>query len=121
MEAFGLPKNNDEEKAARTEAIQSASKYAMEIPMRTARVAFKAFEVCEAMIETGNPNSVTDAGVGALAIRTAVLGACYNVRVNAGGISDKAFTEKLMSEASELEKLTDAKDAELRAKVLSKL
>jgi glutamate formiminotransferase/formiminotetrahydrofolate cyclodeaminase len=69
----------------------------------------------------GNPNSVTDAGVGALAIRTAVLGACYNVRVNAGGISDKAFTGKLMSEAAELEQLTDAKDSELRAKVLAKL
>jgi glutamate formiminotransferase/formiminotetrahydrofolate cyclodeaminase len=121
MEAFGLPKNNDEEKAARTEAIQSASKYAMEIPLRTARVSFKAFEVCEAMIETGNPNSVTDAGVGALAIRTAVLGACYNVRVNAGGITDKAFTEKLMREAAELEQLTDVKDAELRAKVLDKI
>ena len=73
------------------------------------------------MIEIGNPNSVTDAGVGALAIRTAVLGACYNVRVNAGGITDKAFTEKLMNEAAELEKLTDVKDAELREKVLSKL
>lgn len=121
MEAFGLPKNNEEEKAARTEAIQSASKYAMEIPLRTARVAFNAFEVCEAMIEIGNPNSVTDAGVGALAIRTAVLGACYNVRVNAGGISDKVFTEKLMTEAAELEKLTDAKDAHLRKLVLEKL
>jgi glutamate formiminotransferase/formiminotetrahydrofolate cyclodeaminase len=73
------------------------------------------------MIEIGNPNSVTDAGVGALAIRTAVLGACYNVRVNAGGITDKNFTDKLMIEAAELEKLTDAKDAELREKVLSKL
>ena len=93
----------------------------MEIPMRTARVAFKAFEVCEAMIEIGNPNSVTDAGVGALAIRTAVIGACYNVRVNAGGITDKVFTEKLMNEAAELEKLTDAKDAELRGKVLGKI
>jgi glutamate formiminotransferase/formiminotetrahydrofolate cyclodeaminase len=121
MEAFGLPKNSDEEKAARTEAIQGASKYAMEIPLRTARVAFKAFEVCEAMIEIGNPNSVTDAGVGALAIRTAVLGACYNVRVNAGGISDKSFTEKLLAEASHLEKLTDAKDEELRIKVLKKI
>ena len=121
MEAFGLPKNSEEEKAARTEAIQSASKYAMEIPLRTARVAFKAFEVCEAMIEQGNPNSVTDAGVGALAIRTAGLGACYHVRVNAGGISDKAFTEKLLKEAEELEQMTDTKDAELRAKVLAKL
>ena len=121
MEAFGLPKNTEEEKAARTAAIQAASKYAMEIPMRTARVAFKAFEVCEAMIEEGNPNSVTDAGVGALAIRTAVIGACFNVRVNAGGISDKTFTDALVAEAAELEKLTDAKDAELRAKVLNKI
>jgi len=121
MEAFGLPKNSDEEKAARTEAIQSASKYAMEIPLRTAQVAFKAFDVCAAMIETGNPNSVTDAGVGALAIRTAVLGACYNVRINAGGITDKAFTEKLMLTCSELEQHTDLKDAELRSLVLGKI
>ena len=119
MEAFGLPKNTDEEKAARSAAIQSASKYAMEIPMRTARVAFKAFDVCEAMIQQGNPNSVTDAGVGALAIRTAVLGACYNVRVNASGITDKAFTEALVNEATQLEQLTDAKDAELRAMVIA--
>ena len=93
----------------------------MEIPLRTARVAFKAFKVCEAMIEIGNPNSVTDAGVGALAIRTAVIGACYNVRVNAGGISDKVFTEKLMSEASELEKRTDERDVQLRTRVLGKI
>ncbi|MFM7769324.1 MAG: cyclodeaminase/cyclohydrolase family protein, partial [Bacteroidota bacterium] len=107
MDAFGLPKNTEEEKSVRSEAIQSASKYAMEIPLQTARVAFKAFEVCEAMIQEGNPNSVTDAGVGALAIRTAVLGACYNVRVNASGITDKTFTKTLIAEADALEKMTD--------------
>jgi glutamate formiminotransferase/formiminotetrahydrofolate cyclodeaminase len=73
------------------------------------------------MIEIGNPNSVTDAGVGALAIRTAVLGACYNVRINAGGITDKAFTEKLLLACTELEQQTDQKDTELRSMVLEKI
>jgi glutamate formiminotransferase/formiminotetrahydrofolate cyclodeaminase len=121
MEAFGLPKNTEEEKLMRSEAIQNASKYAMQIPMQTARVAYKAFDICEAMIKDGNPNSVTDAGVGALAIRTAVIGACYNVRVNASGIADKSFTNALITEAATLEELTNVKDAELRNFVLSKI
>ena len=92
MEAFGLPKNSDEEKAARSKAIEDASKYAMEIPFRTAELAFESMEVMAKMVEIGNPNSITDAGVGVLCARTAVLGAAMNVRINASGIKDKTFT-----------------------------
>lgn len=121
MEAFGLPKETAEEKAARTAAIEEASKYAMEIPLRTARVASEAWPVVQAMVEIGNPNSVTDAGVGALCLRAAVLGAVMNVRVNASGIKDKVFTEKLLSEANQLEQLADLKEKEIRALVNEKL
>ena len=121
MEAFGLPKETAEEKAARTAAIEEASKYAMEIPLRTARVASDAWPVVQAMVEIGNPNSVTDAGVGALCLRAAVLGAVMNVRVNASGIKDKVFTEKLLGEANQLEQLADLKEKEIRALVNEKL
>lgn len=121
MEAFGLPKETTEEKAARTAAIEEASKYAMEIPLRTARVASEAWPVVQAMVEIGNPNSVTDAGVGALCLRAAVLGAVMNVRVNASGIKDKVFTEKLLGEANQLEQLADLKEKEIRALVNEKL
>lgn len=121
MEAFGLPKETAEEKAARTAAIEEASKYAMEIPLRTARVASEAWPVVQAMVEIGNPNSVTDAGVGALCLRAAVLGAVMNVRVNASGIKDKVFTEKLLGEANQLEQLADLKEKEIRALVNEKL
>lgn len=102
MDAFSLPKSTDEEKAARSAAIQQATLYATQVPLRTMKAAFQAFDLAEAMIKEGNPNSVTDAGVGALCIRTAVYGAYLNVKINAGGLKDKAIAEKLLSEASAL-------------------
>jgi len=121
MEAFALPKNTDEEKAARGAAIESASKYAMEIPYRTAEIAYASMEVMERMVEIGNPNSVTDAGVGALCARTAVLGAVMNVRINASGIKDKAFTDALLAKADEIEKQAEAKESAIRAAVSAKM
>lgn len=121
MEAFGLPKDTAEEKAARSAAIEAASKYAMEIPLRTAKVASEAWPVVHAMVDTGNPNSVTDAGVGALCLRAAILGAVMNVRVNASGIKDKAFTDKLVAEANQLEQLAELKEKEIRALVNEKM
>ena len=121
MEAFSLPKNTDEEKQARNAAIESASKYAMEIPYRTAEIAFASMEVMERMVEIGNPNSVTDAGVGALCARTAVLGAVMNVRINASGIKDKAFTDELLAKADALEKNAEAKEAAIRAMVAERM
>ena len=120
MEAFGLPKNTDEEKAARSAAIEAASKYAMEIPYKTAEIALESMRVMKAMVVTGNPNSVTDAGVGALCARTAVLGAVMNVRINAGGIKDKTFTTNLVSKADALEAAAEKLEAEIRQIVKSK-
>ncbi len=121
MEAFGLPKDTEDEKKARSEAIEAASKYAMEVPMRTAKVAFQGMDICEEMIERGNPNSVTDAGVGVLCIRAAVLGAIMNVRINASGIKDKQFTENLLAQAFQLENEVLMKEEELRKKVMEKM
>ena len=99
MSAFGLPKKTDEEKAARTAAIQEATKYATEVPFRTMKKSFEAFEVVGAMAQEGNPNSVSDAGVGALCARSAVLGAYLNVKINAAGLKDRAFADSILAEA----------------------
>ncbi len=114
MEAFGLPKNTDEEKAARSHAIEVASKYAMEIPFKTAEAALASMEVIGKMVEIGNPNSITDAGVGALCARSAVIGAVMNVRINASGIKDKVFTSDMINKASELEKKAEAIELNIR-------
>ncbi len=79
LEAFSMPKSTDTEKAARSEAIQTATQYATEVPLRTMKVAYSAFDLLEAMVKDGNPNSLSDVGVGALAIRSAVYGAYMNV------------------------------------------
>ena len=102
MAAFGLPKGTDEEKAARAEAIEKATLYATQVPLRTMKASFKAFEITRAMAETGNPNSVSDAGVGALAARSAVLGAQLNVKINAASLNDKAKAAELVAEADKI-------------------
>jgi glutamate formiminotransferase/formiminotetrahydrofolate cyclodeaminase len=117
MESFGLPKGTDEEKAIRSKAIEDASKYAMEIPYRTADLALESMQVMQRMVEIGNPNSITDAGVGVLCARAAVLGAVMNVRINAGGIKDKSFTEPLLAKAKELEQKAEAIEAEVRGRI----
>jgi glutamate formiminotransferase/formiminotetrahydrofolate cyclodeaminase len=121
MDAFGLPKSTDAEKAARTEAIQSATKYAIEVPFRTMQRSFEAFDIVKAMVETGNPNSVTDAGVGALCIRSAVIGAFLNVKVNGAGFKDKAFLDKVLAEADELVIKTKTREEEILNLVLAKI
>ena len=121
MDAFGLPKSNDAEKVARTEAIQSATKYAIEVPFRTMKKSFEAFDIVKAMVETGNPNSVTDAGVGALCIRSAVIGAYLNVKVNGAGFKDKAFLDNVLAEADELVANTKTREEEILSLVLAKI
>jgi len=106
MEALGLSQRNEEDKMNRTAAIQQATRTAMEIPFRVMQVSYESMEVLMAMAKTGNPNSVSDAGVGALAARSAVLGAGLNVRINAGSLSDKEFTTQLLKKASLLEQLS---------------
>jgi glutamate formiminotransferase/formiminotetrahydrofolate cyclodeaminase len=103
MAAFALPKGTDSEKAARSKAIQDATKYATEVPFRVMQVSFRSFEVVKAMAETGNPNSVTDAGVGALCARTAVMGAHLNVKINASGLKERGFADDILGKAKKLE------------------
>ncbi len=93
MDAFGMPKKTAEEIEARKHAIEQASKYAIEIPFRVMKVALSSLDVIEAMAKIGNPNSVSDAGVGALCARSAVLGAYLNVQINAPGVDDKAYVD----------------------------
>jgi glutamate formiminotransferase/formiminotetrahydrofolate cyclodeaminase len=99
MNAFGLPKNTDLEKQARTAAIENATKYACEVPLRTMKLSYDSLDMLAAMIEKGNQNSVTDAGVGVLCVKTAVRGAYFNVLVNAKSLKDQAYAEKIISEA----------------------
>jgi glutamate formiminotransferase / formiminotetrahydrofolate cyclodeaminase len=104
MDAFGLPKSSDEEKAARKKAIQDATRYATEIPFKVMQKSFESMEVIKAMAETGNPNSVSDAGVGALCARSAVMGAFLNVKINAAGLDDKNFVKEILEKGAAIEK-----------------
>lgn len=110
MEVFAMPKKSDEEKAARAAALQKATLYATEVPLRTMKAAYETFDILEKMAKSGNPASVSDAGVGALAARSAVLGAQLNVRINAAGLKDREAADKLLEEASRI--ATDARKRE---------
>ncbi len=121
MDAFSLPKSSDEEKALRTGAIQNATRYAIEIPFRTMQKAFESFSIIRAMVETGNPNSVTDAGVGALCVRSAVIGAYLNVKVNGAGFKDKVFLDEVMKQAGEIVEKAKAAEEEILALVNEKI
>jgi glutamate formiminotransferase/formiminotetrahydrofolate cyclodeaminase len=121
MDAFGLPKETPEEKAARTDAIQEATKYAIEVPFKTMQKAYESMEVIKAMVETGNPNSVTDAGVGALCARSAVMGAFLNVKVNAAGLKDKTFVKDILKKGTGIEEGAKKLETELLALVNKKI
>ena len=113
MEAFALPKTTADEKSKRSEAIQAATKFAIEIPFKVMQTAAGGMEVAKAMVRMGNPNSITDAGVGALCIRTAVMGAFMNVRINAGGFNDKAFVNDIIAKGKAIEDAVIADEAEV--------
>jgi glutamate formiminotransferase/formiminotetrahydrofolate cyclodeaminase len=117
MKAFGLPKATDVEKKARTEAIESATKKACEVPLFTMQTAFSALEILDPMIGKGNPNSITDAGVGVLCIKAAIQGAYMNVLVNAKGLKDTAFAKRVTDEAKAIQAKTSRKADELIAQV----
>ena len=121
MEAFGLPKGTTEEKTARTAAIQEATRYATEVPFRTMERSFAAFEIIKAMVENGNPNSVTDAGVGALCARSAVMGSFLNVKINAAGLKDRAFADEHLAKGAEIERLAIQLEAEILEIVNNKI
>ncbi len=113
MNAFSLPKKTDEEKAARSAAIQEATKFATEVPFHTMQKSLEAFEVCRAMVEWGNPASVTDGGVGALAARSAVMGAHLNVKINASSLKDEAFKNDILAKAADIEARAIREEAEI--------
>lgn len=121
MAVFAMPKSTDEEKAARSAALQESTLYATEVPLRTMKTAFAAFDIVRAMAEEGNPNSVSDAGVGALAARSAVMGACLNVKINAAGLKDRAKAEALVAEAEAIVAEAQKAEAEILATVESKI
>jgi glutamate formiminotransferase/formiminotetrahydrofolate cyclodeaminase len=121
MSAFDLPKGNDAEKEARKQAIQDATKFATEIPFKTMQLCLEAMQIAKAMAEIGNPNSVTDAGVGALAARSGVMGAFLNVKINASGLDDKAFASDIMYRGEDIQKQANELEAEILRVVNSKI
>lgn len=121
MEAFGLPKTSDEEREIRTAAIQDATRYAAEVPLRTMELSYQAFDVVRAMAVTGNPNSVSDAGVGALCARSAVMGAFLNVKINAAGLRDRAFADEIVARGAEIEQKAIEAEREILEIVNSKI
>ena len=121
MHAFTLPKSNDTEKVARTKAIQDATKYAIEIPFKVMQTAYASMEVIKAMADIGNPNSVSDAGVGALCARSAVMGAFMNVRINAAGYDDKNYVTDIIAKGKAIEDKTIALETAILKMVNEKI
>ncbi len=113
MNAFSLSKANDDEKVIRAKAIQEATKYAIEIPFKVMEASFESMEVIKAMAETGNPNSVSDAGVAALCAKTAIMGAFMNVRINAKEFVDKSYVAAVVAKGKEIENKTIALENEI--------
>jgi glutamate formiminotransferase/formiminotetrahydrofolate cyclodeaminase len=103
MEALGMPKSSDAEKKQRRQAIQEATLYATEVPLKVMKRTLDSFDLIKAMAETGNPNSVSDAGVGALCARSAVMGAFLNVKINAAGLDDKDYAARVLAEGEGIE------------------
>jgi len=121
MEAFSLAKSTEEEKSARDKAIQDATKYAIEIPFKVMQAAYGSLTVIKTMAETGNPNSVTDAGVAALCARSAVIGAFMNVKINASGYKDKDYVTKVITDGEEIERRAIELEGEIIGIVNSKI
>lgn len=121
MDAFSLPKKTEDEKQLRTSAIQEATKNAILVPFKVMETACSGFELIKEMAENGNPNSVTDAGVGALALRACVRGAFLNVRINASGLHDKAFVADILAKGESLEFKAESSEKEILNIVSSKI
>jgi glutamate formiminotransferase/formiminotetrahydrofolate cyclodeaminase len=121
MNAMNLPKGTDEEKAIRKKAIHDATKFAIEIPFKVMQTSYDSMEVIKAMAEAGNPNSVSDAGVGALCARSAVMGAFMNVRINAAGYNDKSFVSDILTKGRVIEKNATALELQILEVVNEKI
>ena len=121
MEAFALPKSSSEEKNYRTQKIQEATKFAIEVPYKVMETSLAGMELIKAMAQTGNPNSVSDAGVGALCARSAVMGAFMNVRINAADYDDKNYVAELVKNGTLIQEKAQALEAEIIALVNEKI
>src|SRR5678815_2705201 len=121
MNAFGLPKSTDEEKTIRKQAIQEATKTAIVVPFNVMKTAFASMDVIKAMVENGNPNSVSDAGVGAICARGAVMGSFLNVKINAAGYDDKTYITELLQIGKDIENKAIAKEKEILELVNEKI
>lgn len=121
LDAFGLPKKSDEEKAARAAAVEAATLQASIVPLMVMKEAFKVFDLLKEMTEKGNPNSVTDGAVGVLAVRACIRGAFLNVRINVKGLKDRAMAEELISEAQIIDNDAARLEEEIIARVSSEL
>lgn len=121
LTAFRLPKGSEEEKKARRAAVQAATRRAIEVPFRVMELAFESFAVIKAMVEAGNPNSITDAGVGALCARAALRGAFLNVQVNTADLEDKAFVAEVVGKGEEMVRRASEMEAAVLAVVAERL
>lgn len=121
MDAYRLPKESEEEKAIRQQTIQTATQYAAEVPLRTMQLAFEVFELAEAMVEQGNPNSITDGAVGALCAHAAILGAWFNVGINAASLQDEKVKSELMAKAQEIGRQAEETVQRIKLKTWNKI
>ncbi|MFA6922874.1 MAG: glutamate formimidoyltransferase [Bacteroidales bacterium] len=121
MDSFKLPNSTDEEKRIRKEAVNAATKYAIEIPFKVMEAAYDSMEIIKEMAEKGNPNSVSDAGVGSLCARSAVMGAFLNVKINSSGLKDDLFVKEKIQKGQEIEKKAIALEKEILEIVSSKI
>ncbi len=121
MTAFSLAKGTDDEKTTRKQAIQDATKFAIEVPFKVMQLSYESLSIIKAMAEVGNPNSVSDAGVGALCARSAVMGAFMNVRINASGYDDKTFVNEVITKGKDIEAKTVALESEILKTVNDKI
>jgi glutamate formiminotransferase/formiminotetrahydrofolate cyclodeaminase len=121
MDAFKMPKSTEEEKQKRSQAIEEATKYAIEVPFKVMETAYKSIEVMEAMIDFGMQTSLSDSAVGVLCAKTAVMGAFLNVKINAKDLKDRAFAEKMIARGNEIQQKTIELEQKLLKKVNEKL
>jgi glutamate formiminotransferase/formiminotetrahydrofolate cyclodeaminase len=121
MDAFALPKESAEEKAVRSRAIEEATKYAAEVPLKVMETASKSYKLLSEMADKGNPASISDVGVGALATRACIEGAALNVRINLGQLKDEKFKTDLANKVQEISESSDRQFKKVSEIVESKL
>ena len=121
MDAFALPKESAEEKAARSAAIEQATKHAAEIPFKAMETAFKSYQLLSEMADKGNPASISDVGVGALATRACIEGAAMNVRINLAGLKDEKLKSAFVEKVRKISADSEARFKEINCVVEKKL